>query len=102
MIFHLRRVRNLTKRIYTLNRWNWSEQAGRRSGRWVYIELDKNGKRTYTYQLEPPEEFVDLTMELKKINEKLMQTEDPEENTNLFKEMIKISDKMQAMRKGAE
>ena len=79
-------------RKYTLDRWNWSE----RSGKWVYV-TKKKGKREYTYQLEPPKEFIELTMQIKKINEKLMKTKDPDENKKLFLELIEISKKMQNM-----
>lgn len=88
--------RDALMRNFTPNRWNWSEKARK----WVYVVQNKNGKRSYAYQLEPPKEFIDLTMELKKINDKLMGTEDPDENERLFRELMKISDRMQAMRKG--
>ena len=79
-------------RKYTLDRWNWSE----RSGKWVYV-TKKKGKREYTYQLEPPKEFIELTMQIKKINQKLMKTKDPDENKKLFLQLIEISKKMQNM-----
>ena len=85
-------------RKYTLDRWNWSE----RSGKWVYVTKGKRGKREYTYQLEPPKEFIDLTMQIKKINDKLMKTKDPDENKKLFLELIEISKKMQNMHREEE
>ncbi len=80
-------------RKYTLDRWNWSE----RSGKWVYVTKKKDGTRDYSYKLEPPNEFVELTMQIKKINDKLMNTKDPDENKKLFLELIEISKKMQNM-----
>ena len=84
-------------RKYTLDRWNWSERAQM----WVYVTKE-SGKRKYTYRLEPPREFIELTMQIKKINDKLMATKDPEENKNLFLQLIEISKKMQNMRKEHE
>ena len=81
-------------RKFTLDRWNWSQKAEK----WVYV-TQRNGKRRYIYQVEPPQEFIDLTMEMKKLNEKLMQIEDPEENKKVFKELMKISERMQSMRR---
>ncbi|MHA1273065.1 MAG: hypothetical protein ACTSQJ_07240 [Promethearchaeota archaeon] len=82
-------------RKFTLNRWNWSEKAGK----WVYVS-EKNGKRRYSYQLEPPKEFMSLMDHFAKLNEKLMNTNNPDENTTIFKELMKITKRMQAMRKG--
>ncbi|MHA1688554.1 MAG: hypothetical protein ACTSUN_04345 [Promethearchaeota archaeon] len=82
-------------RKYTPNRWNYSEKAGK----WVYVEIDENGNRIYTYKLEPPPEFIELSRQISKINKKLLNTSDAEENKRLFEELIKISKKMQAMRK---
>lgn len=82
-------------RTYTLDRWNWSERAQK----WVFVTKEKKGKRKYYYQLEPPKEFIELTMEIKKINDLLMATKDPDENKRLFLELIEISKKMQNMRK---
>lgn len=81
-------------RKHGVDRWNWSEKAQK----WVYVELDDEGNRKYKYQLEPPEEFVDLTMKLKELNKKLMITKDPDENKKLYQELMKISQKMQEMR----
>ena len=75
-------------RKFTLNRWNWSQKAEK----WVYVTTEE-GKRKYIYQIEPPQEFIDLTMEMKKLNEKLMEIEDPDENKKLFLE------RMQTMRR---
>jgi len=76
------------------NRWNWSQEEGK----WVYIEL-KNGERKYYYQLEPPEEFLDLTFKIKVLNDKLVTCKDPGENDKIFNEMMKISKRMQSMDK---
>ncbi|MGV9171960.1 MAG: hypothetical protein ACOC44_10285 [Promethearchaeia archaeon] len=81
-------------RKHGLNRWNWSERAQK----WVYVELDEEGNRKYKYQLEPPQEFIDLTMKIKKLNKKLMMVTEPEENKKLYQELMKVSQKMQKMR----
>jgi len=81
------------KRYFTPNRWNWSQKAEK----WVYIELDDNGKKNYRYQVEPPQEFIDLTIQMKNINEKLLNTTDPDENTKIFKQLMGVSKKMQDM-----
>ncbi|TFG06835.1 MAG: hypothetical protein EU539_06600 [Promethearchaeota archaeon] len=81
-------------RKYTLDRWNWSEKAGK----WVFVTKDENGKRIYTYKLEPPKIFIDLTMQIKKVNDKLMNTDDPRENRKLFEKLMQISKKMQNMK----
>ena len=81
-------------RKFTIDRWNWSQKAEK----WVYV-TNENGKRKYLYQVEPPQEFIDLTMEMKKLNEKLMEIEDPEENIKMFKKLMAISSKMQEMRR---
>ncbi len=82
-------------RKFTLDRWNWSE----RCGKWVYVTKRK-GKRNYYYQLEPPKEFIELTMQIKKVNDKLMATQDPVENMKLFNQLIKIAHKLQSMGRG--
>ena len=81
-------------RKYTLNRWNFSDKAGK----WVYVTKEK-GKRKYIYQLEPPEEFLELAYKIKEINEKLVASEEEKEIEKLFKEMMKISKKMQAIKR---
>ena len=81
------------KRKFTPNRWNWSQKAEK----WVFIELYDNGKKNYRYQVEPPQEFIDLTIQMNNINEKLLKTTDPEENTKIFTELMVISKKMQDM-----
>ena len=83
-------------RKFTLNRWNWSERAAK----WVFVKLDQSGKRTYYYQKEPPQEFIDLSMELTKINQKLMATKDVKEKQKIFEELMKITQRMQSMREG--
>jgi len=81
------------KRNFTPNRWNWSQKAEK----WVFIELDDNGKKNYRYQVEPPQEFIALTIQMKNINEKLLKTTDPNENTKIFNELMGVSKKMQDM-----
>ncbi|MFX1387569.1 MAG: hypothetical protein ACFE9M_10165 [Promethearchaeota archaeon] len=83
------------RRLFTPNRWNWSQQAEK----WVYVRISEDGKRTYQYQLEPPQEFVELTKRMKKLNEKLLKTTDPEENAKIFNELMEVSQKMQKMGK---
>ena len=81
------------RRLFTPKRWNWSQKAGK----WVYIEINKDGKKKYQYQIEPPQEFIDLTIKMKKLNEKLLKTVDPEENAKIFSELMEVSKKMQDM-----
>ncbi|MFX0156307.1 MAG: hypothetical protein ACFE9Q_17430 [Candidatus Hodarchaeota archaeon] len=83
----------MSRRFFTPNRWNWSQEAEK----WVYIEINKDGKKKYHYQTEPPQEFIDLTTKMKELNEKLLQTLDPEENAKIFNELMKVSKKMQDM-----
>ncbi|MFX0105110.1 MAG: hypothetical protein ACFE75_06440 [Candidatus Hodarchaeota archaeon] len=83
------------RRLFTPNRWNWSQKAEK----WVYVEITKNGKKRYHYQLDPPQEFVYLTNRMKHLNEKLLNETDPEENAKIFNELMKISQKMQDMGK---
>jgi len=81
------------RRLLSPHRWNWSQKAEK----WVYVEIDKRGKKKYLYQVEPPQEFIDLTIKMKELNEKLLQTVEPEENAKLFSELMKVSKKMQEM-----
>lgn len=83
------------RRLFTPNRWNWSQIAGK----WVYVEITKDGKRKYQYQLEPPQEFIELTKKVERLNEKLLKTTNLEENEKIFNELIKVSQKMQEMGK---
>ncbi|MFX1326706.1 MAG: hypothetical protein ACFE91_00995 [Promethearchaeota archaeon] len=85
----------MPRRLFTLNRWNWSQKAEK----WVYVRINKEGKREYLYQIEPPKEFVNLTVKIKKLNEKLLETADPDENMKIFNEIVEISKKMQEMGK---
>lgn len=80
-------------RKHAVNRWNWSQKAGK----WVFVSRER-GKRTYKYQDETPIEFINLTEELKQINEKLLSAEDENENKRLFKQMIEVSERLQAMK----
>lgn len=82
-------------RKYTLDRWNFSDK----NGKWVYVTKEKNGKRKYIYQLEPPKEFLKLAYKIKEINEKLIATEEQGEIERLYNEMMKISKKMQAIKR---
>jgi hypothetical protein len=81
-------------RKHGINRWNWSEKAQK----WVYVELDDDGNRKYKYKLEPPQEFLELTLKIKELNNKLMVTKDPEENKKIYEKLMHISQKMQKMR----
>ena len=85
------------RRLLTPNRWNWSQKAEK----WVYVEITKDGKRKYQYQVDPPQEFIELTIKMKNLNEKLLSVTDPEENTEIFNELIEISQKMQEMGKSS-
>ena len=64
--------------------------------------MNKNGKKKYHYQVEPPKEFIELTIKMKELNEKLLNTTDPEENSRLFSELMKVSQKMQEMGKPSQ
>ena len=83
------------RRLFTVGRWNYSQKADR----WLYIEITKEGKKKYHYQVEPPKEFIELTIKMKELNEKLLITTDPEENSKIFRELMKVSQKMQEMGK---
>ncbi len=85
----------MRRRLFTPERWNWSQKAEK----WVYVEIAKDGKRIYRYQLEPPKEFNELTKKMKNLNEKLLKTTDPDENAKIFDELMKVSQKMQEMGK---
>ena len=78
---------------FASNRWNWSQEKER----WIYIE-EIGDRKLYFYRVDPPKEFINLTIKLKIINDKLIATKDPGENESLFKEMMKITKKMQSMR----
>jgi hypothetical protein len=56
-------------------------------------------KRKYRYNVDPPKEFIELTIKMNKLNEKLLETTDPEENMSIFHELMTISQKMQEMGK---
>ena len=81
-------------RTYTINRWNWSEKAKK----WVYVQPGNNNKKTYYYKTTPPQEFVNLTMKFKALNEKLMLARDYEENMIIYKKLMQITQRMQRMR----
>lgn len=82
-------------RKLTPNRWNWDDETKK----WIFIKIHEDGRKIYHYRDDPPQEFLDLTMKLKKLNEKLIITRDNEENERLFKEMMKITKRIQNMRK---
>ncbi|MFX1504284.1 MAG: hypothetical protein ACFFDH_25210, partial [Promethearchaeota archaeon] len=67
--------------------------------KWVYIKITKEGKKKYQYQINPPQEFIELSEKMKKLNEKLLDTSNPEENMKIFNELMKVSQKMQDMGK---
>ena len=75
------------------NRWNYSQEHDE----WIYIEVSEDGEKKYYYQKEAPAEFMELTMQIKELNEKLLITKDFEANTKLFKEMTKITKRLQSM-----
>lgn len=80
-------------RQLTPNRWNWSQM----DEKWVYIELTQDGNKKFYYQLNPPQEFIDLTYEIKLLNDKLVACKNPSENDRIFNKMVKISKRMQSM-----
>jgi len=85
----------MERRLFTPNRWNWSQKAEK----WVYVKITEDGKRKYQYRVDPPKEFIELTIKMNKLNEKLLETTDPEENMSIFYELMIISQKMQEMGK---
>jgi len=80
---------------FTPERWNWSE----REKKWVYVEIS-GGKTKYHYQTEPPDEFITISYELKRINNLIMESKDLEEKMKLFQQLMKLSRKMDSMRRG--
>ena len=80
-------------RELTPNRWNWSQK----DNMWVFIECKSEFDLTYYYQMDPPEEFNELTYKIKILNEKLIACTDPNENAKIFRQMIKISKRLQCM-----
>ncbi|MFX1568483.1 MAG: hypothetical protein ACFFCV_08955 [Promethearchaeota archaeon] len=81
------------RRLFAVGRWNWSQKAEK----WVYVKINKKGMKEYHYQVEPPQEFIELTFKMKQLNNKLLQTLDPEENAKVFENLMKVSKKMQEM-----
>ena len=79
-------------RKFTVNRWNWSEKAAK----WVYVSK-KEGRRIYQYQIKPPKEFIDLTIEINKLNEKLLNVGTDRENENIYTQMMDLSKKLQEL-----
>ena len=82
-------------RELTRDRWNWSQE----DNKWIYIESNNNGKVVYHYQINPPEEFTELTSKIKTLNDKLVACKDSKENTKIFREMMRTSKRMQFMNK---
>lgn len=80
-------------RELTQNRWNWSQK----DQMWVFIELDNTGELKYYYQVDPPKEFMEFSLKIKSLNDKLIACKDPRENAKIFGEMMKISKRMQSM-----
>ena len=80
-------------RELTPNRWNWSQK----DGKWVFIKINENGEKICYYRLDPPEEFNELTLKIKNLNEKLIICKNSEDNDRIFDEMMKISKRMQSM-----
>ena len=78
---------------YALNRWNWSQK----SGKWVFVTKGKNGRRKYFYQVHPPNQFIEITEEISKINRKLMVCDDSEEARKLFSQIQELGKQLQAM-----
>ena len=74
---------------FAINRWVGEN--------WVFIELTKNGSKNYYYRKDPPEEFVELTMKIKELNDQLVITKDLEENERIFRQMMKISKRLHQM-----
>ncbi|MFW9821239.1 MAG: hypothetical protein ACFFE5_16675 [Candidatus Thorarchaeota archaeon] len=85
----------MKRRVFTPNRWNWSQKAEK----WVYVKIDEDGKRKYIYRFDPPPEFIELTVKMNQLNEKLLKATDPEENKKIFIKLMTISHKMQEMGK---
>ncbi len=88
----LRKLPERTERFGS-NRWNYSQE----DDEWIYIEVTEDGDKIYYCQKEPPLEFIELTMKIKELNEKLIITRDFEENMRLFEEMTKITKRLQSM-----
>ena len=80
-------------RTYALQRWNWSDRAQK----WVYVQKS-NGKRIYKYSIKPPPEFDRLNLQIRDLNQKMMEETDPDKNIALYKQLMLISQRMQAMR----
>lgn len=80
-------------RELTQNRWNWSQK----DQMWVFIELDDTGEVKYYYQVNPPKKFIEFSLKIKTLNDKLIACKDPRENSKIFGEMMKISKRMQSM-----
>lgn len=92
VLFFKEMLRKISDRFGS-NRWNYSQE----DDEWIFIELTEDGVEKYYCQKEPPAEFMELTMKIKDLNEKLIITKDSEENSRLFKEMTKITKRLQSM-----
>lgn len=80
-------------RTHGLGRWNWSKKAQK----WVFVEK-KNGKRTYKYQEEEPQEFKELANKIQSLNQQLLEVQDHEQNLRIYQQLMSLSKKMQAMK----
>ena len=80
-------------RTYGEQRWNWSSRANK----WVYVYL-KNGKRVYKYQDEAPNEYDEITNELKQLNLDLLEEQDEQHNKAIYMKMIELSKRLQALK----
>lgn len=92
ILFFNEMLRKISDRFGS-NRWNYSQE----DDEWIYIEITEDGVENYYCQKEPPAEFMELTMKIKDLNEKLIITKDFEENSRLFKEMTRITKRLQSM-----
>jgi hypothetical protein len=80
-------------RELTVNRWNWSQEHQK----WVFIEINSEGKKIHHFQAEPPKEFNELIFQIKILNDKLLLCCNAEENDRIFNKMMKVSKRMQCM-----
>lgn len=84
-------------RTYGLDRWNWSQKAGK----WVFVEI-KGKKKIYHYQIDPPREFTELSAKIKKVNEEMIVAQDDEKCEMLYTKLMKLSNQMQTMKRSID
>jgi len=77
-----------------IQRWNWSKRAKK----WVFVKL-KNRKRIYKYQKEAPEEYEELTKQIRLLNLQLLMETDLKNNVEIYRKMIEVSQQLQTMKK---